>query len=102
MARRPLIAVTGEPGEPPLAGFLRLYGRDLHAVDRRKRVEETVPLLAAVAPDPELTRRGSEVERRRLLLVDVHRVERDREVGVLLREAFGEPAPRSTGVLAGI
>src|SRR5262245_65631090 len=102
MARRPLIAVTGEPGEPPLAGFFRLYGRDLHAVDRRQRVEETVPLLAAVPPDPELARRGAEVERRRLLLVDVHRVAQHREIGLFLREAASEPAPRVAAVLAEI
>src|SRR5205807_6591901 len=29
---------------------------DLHAVDRRERVEQAVPLLAAVAADPELSR----------------------------------------------
>src|SRR5213594_2969056 len=34
---------------------------DLDAMDRRERVVQALPLLAAVAPDPELTGRGAEV-----------------------------------------
>src|SRR5438552_10591442 len=74
--------------------------RDLHAVDRRERVEQAVPLLAAVPPDPELACRGAEVERRRLELVDVHRVAQDREEALLLRQTAGEPPPRAAAVLA--
>src|SRR5712691_4658493 len=78
----------------------RLHHRDLHAVDRRERVEQAVPLLAAVPSDPELSRRGAEVERRRLELVDVHRVAQDREEALLLRQTAGEPPPRAAAVLA--
>src|SRR2546425_618749 len=74
--------------------------RDLDAVDRRERVEQAVPLLAAVATDPELARGGAEVERGRLQLVDGHRVAQDRVVGILLREAAGKTLPGAAAVLA--
>src|SRR2546426_5076386 len=74
--------------------------RDLHAVDRRQRVEQAVPLLAAVPPDPQLSRRGPEVERGRFELVDVHRVAQDREEALLLRHAAGELPPRAAAILA--
>src|SRR5712692_6381276 len=73
---------------------------DLHAVDRRERVEQAAPLLTAVSPDPELTGRGREVERGRLELVDVHRVALDREEALLLRQPAGEPPPRVATVFA--
>src|SRR5579864_350821 len=73
---------------------------DLHAVDWRQGLEQAAPLLAAVAPDPELTGRGAEVEGWRRDLVDRHRVAQDREVAGLLREAAGEPPPGVAAVLA--
>src|SRR5262245_47913785 len=74
--------------------------RDLHVVDRRQRIEETLELLAAVSPDPELARGRSDIECGCLELVDVHPVPLHREVGLLFREASREPAPGVPAVLA--
>ena len=76
------------------------HHRNLHAVDRRERIEQAAPRLAAVSPDPELSGRGPEVERGRLELVDVHRVALDREEALLLRQAAGKPLPRAAAILA--
>src|SRR5262249_29079259 len=62
--------------------------RHLHALDRGQRLLQHLPLLAAVASDPQLPRRRAEVERRGLRLVDVHRVTQHREVALLLRQAL--------------
>src|SRR5437867_8999158 len=74
--------------------------RDLHAVDRRERVEQAAPVLAPIAAHPELTRRGPEVERGRAELVDVHRVALDGEEALLLRQPAREPPPGVAPVLA--
>src|SRR6516165_4670706 len=76
------------------------HHRDLQAVDRRQRVEEATPFLAAIATDPELAGRGAEVERGRAKVIDVHRVPQDREVALLLRQSACEPLPRAAAVLA--
>src|SRR5437879_8577696 len=72
----------------------------LHAVDRRERIEEAVPALAAVAPNPELTGRRSHVERGRLQVINVERIAEDGEVGFLFRQAAREPLPGAAAVLA--
>ena len=84
----------------PAALLSGSHHRDLHAVDRRQRVEEATPFLAAVTTDPELAGRGAEVERGRAEVVDVHRVPQDREVALLLRHSACEPLPRAAAVLA--
>src|SRR5262245_26140754 len=71
---------------------------DLHAVDRREGLEEAIPLLAAVAADPELAGGGADVKGRRLQIVDGHRVAQDGEVGVLLREPLREALPGAAAV----
>src|SRR5207237_1329424 len=85
---------------PRLMAVVSSDHRNLHAVDRRERVEQAAPLLAAVAADPELSRRGPEIERGRLELVDVHRVALDREEALLLRQPAREPLPRTAAILA--
>src|SRR5208282_5344039 len=84
----------------PAALLWGSHDRDLHAVDRRQRVEKATPFLAAVTTHPELPGRGAEVERGRAEVVDVHRVPQDREVGLLLRHSACEPFPRAAAVLA--
>jgi hypothetical protein len=76
------------------------HDRDLHAVDRRKRIEQAVPFLAAVAAHPELTGRGPELKRRRLEIVKVHSIAEHGEETFLLRQSLGQPPPRVAAVLA--
>src|SRR5438477_2902741 len=45
----------------------------LHAMDGRKRIEQALPSLAAVAADPELSGRSPEIERGRRRPVGVQR-----------------------------
>ena len=47
----------------PAALLSGSHNRDLNAVDRRQRVKEAAPFLAAFTTDPELASRGAEVER---------------------------------------
>src|SRR2546427_798577 len=76
------------------------HDRDLDVVDRGQRIEQAVPLLTALPPDPELTGRRSEVERWCLEPVDVHCVAQDGEVALLLRQPTRDPAPRVAPILA--
>src|SRR5436190_11594570 len=69
-------------------------------MDRRQRVEQALPPLATVAPDPELAGGGTKVERGGLKLIDVHRVAQNGKVALLLREPARQPVPRIAGVLA--
>src|SRR5438876_1988579 len=55
------------------AGTYDSHDRDLDVVDRGQRIEQAVPLLTALPPDPELTGRRPEIERGGLEPVDVHR-----------------------------
>ena len=66
---------------------------DFHVMNRRQRIEQAIPLLAALPADPQLTGRRAEVKRGRVEPVDVHRVALHREVGLLLRQPTGETAP---------
>src|SRR5690348_12950550 len=77
-----------------------LDDRDLDVVNRRQRVEEAFPLLPALAADPELTGRRTEVECRRLQVVDRHRIAQDREVALLLRHPLRQPVPGIAAILA--
>src|ERR1700722_4763927 len=63
------------------------HDRDLHAVDRRQRIEEATPFLTPFTTDPKLAGCGAEVERGRAKVVDVHCVPQDREVAILLRHS---------------
>src|SRR5438552_3682930 len=74
--------------------------RDLHAVDWRQRVEQAAPVLAAVAPHPQLARRSAEIESGFLELIDVQRVALDREEAFLLRQAAREAFPGIAAVCA--
>src|SRR5262249_55471730 len=74
--------------------------RHLHAVNRRQGIKQAAPVLAAVAADPELAGRGSEVEGRGFQLVNVHGIALDGEEGFLLGEAAGETLPGLAAVLA--
>src|SRR5438552_12066937 len=75
------------------------YG-DFHAVDRRERIEETVPLLAAVAADPELSGRRPEIKRWRPQFVYVHRVSQHRKIAFLFWKSFRKFVPRVAAILA--
>src|ERR1041384_1149175 len=66
---------------------------DFHAVNRRERVEQALPFLAAVAAEPELAGGGAEVERGRRKFVDVHRVAQHGEVGGFFGETLAELFP---------
>src|SRR5215475_12482201 len=77
-----------------------LDDRDLHVVNGRQRVEQAFELLAAFSPDPELPGSRAEVERGRLELVDRHRVAKNREVALFLRQPFRQPRPGVAAVLA--
>src|SRR5438034_4698815 len=72
---------------------------DLHAVDGREGIEQALPPLAAVAANPELSRRSPEIESWRGQLVDVQRVAQNGEVALLLRQSFSELLPGATAVL---
>src|SRR5262245_25896789 len=74
--------------------------RHLHVEDRRQRVEQALPLLAALAAHPQLAGGGAEVERRRPGLVDVHPVAEHGEEAVPLRQPLRELLPRAAAVLA--
>src|SRR5437773_11217181 len=76
------------------------HDRDLDVVNRGQRIEQAVPLLTALPPDPKLTGRRAEVECGCLEPVDVHRVAQDGEVALLLRQPTREPAPRLAAILA--
>src|SRR5881628_579201 len=69
-------------------------------MDRRKRVEQTLPPLAAVAADPELSGGRPEVQGRRLQVIDVHRVAQHSEIAFFLRQTFRELLPRAAAVFA--
>src|ERR1700730_11278823 len=110
-ARRPLAwplcsrkfdstACTPKVGPPPAVACPNSHDCNLDAVDRGQRIEQAVPLLAALPPDPELTGRRSEVERGNLEAVDVHRVAQDGEVALLVRQPTRESAPRVAAILA--
>src|SRR5215469_14964317 len=64
---------------------------DLDVVDRGQRIEQAVPLLTTLPPDPQLTGRRAEIECRCLELIDVHRVAQDGEVALLPRQPTCEP-----------
>src|SRR5436309_13520653 len=74
--------------------------RDFYAVDWRERVKQAFPFLAAVAPNPELSSRGAQVERRRPQLVDVHGIAQHGEVTLPFWQPFRELLPRVAAVLA--
>src|SRR5690348_13217027 len=65
---------------------LASHDRDLDVVDRGQRIEQAVPLLTTLPPDPQLTGRRAEIECRCLELIDVHRVAQDGEVALLPRQ----------------
>src|SRR5258705_495635 len=66
----------------------------------RQRVEQAFELLAAVPADPELPGGRAEIKGRRLELVDRHRVPKDREVALPLRQPLRKPRPRVAAVFA--
>src|SRR5437588_2812436 len=76
------------------------YYRHLDTMNRRQRVEQAAPLLAAVAPHPQLPRGRAEVERGGLEVVDGHAVALDGEEALFLRQATSQPAPGIAAVLA--
>jgi len=76
-----------------ISGFGFLNDRDFHAVDGRQRVEQAIPIFAAVTSDPELSGRGAEVEGGGFEVVDVHGVALDGEEALLLGQPLGEALP---------
>src|SRR5439155_12498481 len=72
----------------------------LDAMDRRERVEQALPLLPSVPPDPELPGGGPEIEGRRLQVVEVQRVAQHREVALLPGQTQREFLPRAAAVFA--
>src|SRR2546426_10528977 len=65
----------------------------LHTMDWRKRFEEALPSLAAVAAHPELSGGGPEIERGRLQVVDVQRVAQHGEIALLLGQSLRQLLP---------
>src|SRR5215469_17317010 len=76
------------------------HDRDLDVVNRGQRIEQAVPLLTPLSPDPQLAGRRAEVECRRLKPVDVHRIAQDGEIALLFRQSPREPTPRLAATLA--
>jgi hypothetical protein len=65
---------------------VRSHDRDLDVLNRWHRIEQAVPLLTAIPPDPQLTGRRAKVQCRCLEPVDIHRVAQYSEVALLLRQ----------------
>src|SRR5882762_1779517 len=80
--------------------MLASHDRELEVVTLEQRIEEAVPLLTTLAPDPRLTGRGVEVECKCLEPVDVHRVAQDGEVALLPRQPTCEPTTRLAAIFA--
>src|SRR5439155_24147436 len=72
----------------------------LDAMDRRERVEQALPLLPSVPPDPELPGGGPEIQGWRLQVVEVQRVAQHREVALLPGQTHREFLPTAAAVFA--
>src|SRR5687767_10377967 len=72
----------------------------LNVVDRGQRIEQAVPLLTALPPNPELAGRRPEIQRGRLEAVNVHRIALNSKVAILLWQPTREPGPRAPAILA--
>src|SRR6266568_7861525 len=73
---------------------------NFYTVDRRERIEKAIPLLPAVAADPELSGRGAEIKGRRSQLINVHRIPQHGEVAFPFGKTFRQFVPRVAAILA--